>query len=215
MWYYCNPNYNKLCFHLHYFSLLADCIMQVDWPSILQKMITQVHHDIGCLGLPNSKMEKNGFIFSFSLVQLTVHCYSFFKIECLLSLCLMQNLSTGGIYKGYDFYQQCYIKVVVTIYLRLRNEYQPFSAQNQASDWVTKQVNELNAWFLARNGWNSFLNLRLKVTTTLNIKIVLPSNFFNPHQYKIMDNAPKYLVGCVIQKRFLYTHSLSSLEIAW
>ena len=102
-----------------------------------------------------------------------------------------------------------------SFYLRLRNEFQPFSAQNQASDWVTKQVNELNAWFLARNGWNSFLNLRLKVTATLNIKIVLPSNFFNPHQYKIMDNAPKYLVGCVIQKRFLYTHSLSSLESAW
>ena len=29
------------------------------------------------------------------------------------------------------------LKVVVTFYLRLRNEFQPFPAKNQASDWLT------------------------------------------------------------------------------
>ena len=33
------------CIYLHYF-LFSDHCMQVDWHSILQKMITQVHHDI-------------------------------------------------------------------------------------------------------------------------------------------------------------------------
>ena len=28
-------------------------------------------------------------------------------------------------------------KVVVTFYLRLKNEFQPFPAKNQASDWLT------------------------------------------------------------------------------
>ena len=53
-----------------------------------------------------------------------------------------------------------FIKVVVTFYLRLRNEFQPFPAKNQASDWLTQHVNGLEAWFLAENGQNSFLNLR-------------------------------------------------------
>ena len=42
-------------------------------------------------------------------------------------------------------------KVVVTFYLRLRNEFQPFPAKNQASDWLTQQFNQLEAWFLAGN----------------------------------------------------------------
>ena len=57
-------------------------------------------------------------------------------------------------------------KVVVTFYLRLRNEFQPFSAKNYASDWLTCWVSKSEAWFLAGNGWNSFLNLRKKVATT-------------------------------------------------
>ena len=54
------------------------------------------------------------------------------------------------------------VKVVVTFYLRSRNEFQPFPAKNQAqaSDWPTQQVNQSEAWFLAGNSWNSFLNLR-------------------------------------------------------
>ena len=44
-------------------------------------------------------------------------------------------------------------KVVVTFYQRLRNEFQP-------SDWLTQQVNQLEAWCLAGNGWNWFLYLR-------------------------------------------------------
>ena len=58
-------------------------------------------------------------------------------------------------------------KVVVTFYLRLRNEFQQFSAKNHASDWLTCWVSKSEAWFLTGNGWNSFLNLRKKVTTTL------------------------------------------------
>ena len=51
-------------------------------------------------------------------------------------------------------------KIVVTFFLRLRNEFQPFPAKNQVFDWLTQQVNQSEAWFLAENGWNSFLNLR-------------------------------------------------------
>ena len=58
-------------------------------------------------------------------------------------------------------------KVVVTFYLRLRNEFQQFSAKNHASDWLTCWVSKSEAWFLTGNGWNSFLNLRKKVTTIL------------------------------------------------
>ena len=58
-------------------------------------------------------------------------------------------------------------KVVVTFYLRLRNNFQPFPANNQPSDWLTLQVNQLEAWFLAEIGWISFLYLRQKVTTSL------------------------------------------------
>ena len=57
--------------------------------------------------------------------------------------------------------QFAFIKVVVTFYLKLRNEFQPVFAKNEASDWLTQQqANQLEAWFLAKNDWNSFLNLR-------------------------------------------------------
>ena len=52
------------------------------------------------------------------------------------------------------------VKVVVTFYLRSRNEFQPFPAKNQASDWLIQQANKLEAWVLERKGWNSFLYLR-------------------------------------------------------
>ena len=51
-------------------------------------------------------------------------------------------------------------KVVVTFYLRLRNEFQPCFAKNEASDWLTQQVNQFEACFLAVNGWNLYLNFR-------------------------------------------------------
>ena len=51
-------------------------------------------------------------------------------------------------------------KVVVTYYLRLRNEFLPFPAKNQVSEWLTQQANQLEAWFLAENLRNSFLYLR-------------------------------------------------------
>ena len=50
------------------------------------------------------------------------------------------------------------VKVVITLDLRSRNEFQPFTAKNQASDWLTQQVDQSEAWILAGNGWNSFLN---------------------------------------------------------
>ena len=34
-------------------------------------------------------------------------------------------------------------KVVVTFYMRLRNDFQQFPAKHQASDWRTQQVNQL------------------------------------------------------------------------
>ena len=52
------------------------------------------------------------------------------------------------------------VKVVVTFYLRLRNEFQLFSAKNQASDWLICWISQSEAWFLAGNGWNSFHDLR-------------------------------------------------------
>ena len=33
-------------------------------------------------------------------------------------------------------------KVVVTFYLRLRNEFEPYAAKNQASDWLTQKFNQ-------------------------------------------------------------------------
>ena len=51
-------------------------------------------------------------------------------------------------------------KVVVTFYLRLRNEFQPFPAKKKASNWLTCWVSHSEAWYLAGNGWNSFLNPR-------------------------------------------------------
>ena len=54
------------------------------------------------------------------------------------------------------------VKVVVTFYLRLRNEFLPFLAKNQASDWLNQQ-----AFFLAGNGCNSFLNLYVEIISQL------------------------------------------------
>ena len=50
------------------------------------------------------------------------------------------------------------VKVVIAFYLRSRNEFQSFTVKNQASDWLTQQVKQSEAWFLAGNAWNSFLN---------------------------------------------------------
>ena len=43
-------------------------------------------------------------------------------------------------------------KVAVTFYLSFRNEFQPFLATNQGSDWLTQHVNQLEAWFFVGNG---------------------------------------------------------------
>ena len=56
-------------------------------------------------------------------------------------------------------------KVVVTFYLRLKNEFQPFPAKTQASNWLTclVMVSQSKAWFLgflAGNGWNSYHNMK-------------------------------------------------------
>ena len=56
-------------------------------------------------------------------------------------------------------------KVVVTLYLRSRNELKLFRAKKLASDWLTNLINESEA--LARNSLNSFLDLRYELTTTL------------------------------------------------
>ena len=47
-------------------------------------------------------------------------------------------------------------KVVDNFYLRLRNEFQPFPAKNQAIDWLTKPSRSTNyrPGILAGNGWN-------------------------------------------------------------
>ena len=48
--------------------------------------------------------------------------------------------------------------VVNTFYLRLRTDFKLFPVQNQASDWLTLQIKQSLAWFLARNGFISHLN---------------------------------------------------------
>ena len=48
--------------------------------------------------------------------------------------------------------------VVITFYLRLRTDFKLFFVQNQASDWLTLQIKQSLAWFLARNGFISLLN---------------------------------------------------------
>ena len=60
-----------------------------------------------------------------------------------------------------SIYLFVFTKVLVTFYLRLRNEFQPFFTRNQAYDWL-KPSCSTNKWpgFWRRNGWNSFLNLR-------------------------------------------------------
>ena len=37
-------------------------------------------------------------------------------------------------------------KVVVTFYLKMRNEFRPFPTKGQASDWMNLQVKQLEAW---------------------------------------------------------------------
>ena len=51
-------------------------------------------------------------------------------------------------------------KVVDNFYLRLRNEFQPFPAKNQAIDWltITKQVNQLEAWYFCGK-WLELISL--------------------------------------------------------
>ena len=78
---------------------------------------------------------------------------------------LMMFVNYGNITLTPNLLKVCLPKVEVTFYLRLRNEFQIFLAKNQASDWLTQQVNQLEAWFLAGNYPNSFLNLRYKVST--------------------------------------------------
>ena len=54
-------------------------------------------------------------------------------------------------------------KVVVTFYLRMRNNFQPFPANNQPSDWLTLQVNQLEASHLDEDNlltWNFHLRHR-------------------------------------------------------
>ena len=68
--------------------------------------------------------------------------------------------------KNKSKYSGCYYtKVVVNSYLRSRNEIKLFLAK--ASDSLTRLVSESEASFLAQNSFNSFLDLRYKVTSTL------------------------------------------------
>ena len=68
--------------------------------------------------------------------------------------------------KNKSKYSGCYYtKVVVNSYLRSRNEFKLFLAK--ASDSLTRLVSQSEASFLARNSFNSFLDLRYKVTSTL------------------------------------------------
>ena len=65
-----------------------------------------------------------------------------FSYSNTVVLCIIEH---NNVVK-YNYYQlQSYDstpKVVVTLYLRLRNEFQPFPAKCQASDWLTQHVNQ-------------------------------------------------------------------------
>ena len=73
---------------------------------------------------------------------------------------------------GCEKYWLSITKVVVTFYLRLRNEFHSFPTKNQASNWMTCWVSQSERPGFWRemagihHGY-SFLNLRYKVTTTL------------------------------------------------
>ena len=108
--------------------------------------------------LPAHNRQVNGVRFS-SDAKRVVSCGSDFYMKVI-------DLQTGTILfsKGRHYTPMFLLtnisKVVVTFYLRLRNELQPFPAKNQASYWLTYWVSHSEAWFLIENGWNSFLNLR-------------------------------------------------------
>ena len=50
-----------------------------------------------------------------------------------------------------------FIKVVVTFYLRLRNEFQPFPAKNLASDWLAQQVNKFISLSQVKGNYNQYM----------------------------------------------------------
>ena len=81
---------------------------------------------------------------------------------------LSQRGSNTGNSTGCSESNCCFLNILCCSHLLSEIEkriFQPFPNKNQASDWLTQQVNQLEAWFLAGNYPNSFLNLRYKVST--------------------------------------------------
>ena len=50
-----------------------------------------------------------------------------------------------------QFFRNTSKVVVVTFYLRSRNEFKPFPAKTQAFYWLTRWVSQSEAWFLAED----------------------------------------------------------------
>ena len=53
-----------------------------------------------------------------------------------------------------------YTKVVVTFYLMSRNEFKPFPAKIQASNWLPLQLNQLETSIFEGKDLDSFFDLR-------------------------------------------------------
>ena len=66
---------------------------------------------------------------------------------------LLSNVRFSALFRGLEeSAQSC-----SHLYLRLRNEFHPFSAKNKASDWLTQQVNQFGAWFFDEK-WLEFIS---------------------------------------------------------
>ena len=72
---------------------------------------------------------------------------------------LMMFVNYGNITLTPNLLKVCLPKVEVTFYLRLRNEFQTFLAKNQASDWLTQQVNQLETWF-----WREMIRIDFSIS---------------------------------------------------
>ena len=70
---------------------------------------------------------------------------------------LSQRGSNTGNSTGCSESNCCFLNILCCSHLLSEIEkriFQPFPNKNQASDWLTQQVNQLEAWFLAGNGWD-------------------------------------------------------------
>ena len=141
----------KLFLFLNFFKLL----------NLLNSSYGFKHRQIINLLFLLNEAQNSVVVFQFDLRENFLHKFLQETLKRSFSLIYLfwsQQLHKQKIFEFDEFCIVLTTKVVVTFYLRLRNEFQPFPTKPQAFNWLTCWISQ--AWCLAGNGWNSFLNFR-------------------------------------------------------